>query len=147
MGNKRQTLKSYIYPIITLLISIISIIWMGKASLSTGLFAGLGEAVITLFILIPLMAITGSIYMGYKNFPKINTAIYSLLIALTYAAARFVEYNIEKIVVTGEYDLWVVHPIQIIIIAAIIYLISYLGKLVKYTVIRVKTKSNKEGKQ
>ena len=120
---------------------------MGKASLSTGLFAGLGEAVITLFILIPLMAITGSIYMGYKNFPKINTAIYSLLIAITYAAARFVEYNIEKIIATGEYDLWVVRPIQIIIIAAIIYLISYLGKLVKYTVIRVKTKSNKEGKQ
>lgn len=143
----KRTLKSYIYPIITLLISIISIIWMGKASLSTGLFAGLGEAVITLFILIPLMAITGSIYIGYKNFPKINTAIYSLLIAITYAAARFVEYNIEKIVATGEYDLWVVHPIQIIIITAIIYLISYLGKLVKYIVIRVKTKSNKEGKQ
>lgn len=141
------TLKSYIYPIITLLISIISIIWMGKASLSTGLFAGLGEAVITLFILIPLMAITGTVYMGYKNFPKINTAIYSLLIAITYAAARFVEYNIEKIVATGEYDLWVVHPIQIIIITAIIYLISYLGKLVKYIVIRIKTKSDKEGRQ
>lgn len=133
--------KSAIYPLITLLISILSIIWMGKASLSTALFAGMGEALITMFIVIPIMAVTGSIYNGYKGFKLIYKIIYAILMAIVFATADFISYNISSILDTGEYiiTMGIVH---IAIISLLIYSVSYLGIALRYLVVKIKSKGD-----
>lgn len=120
---------------------------VGKIATSlfdTAMFAGLGEAVITFYIVLPIMSITGAVYVGYKHFLAIHKLVYSIIMSFTYTSAIFVEYNIRDIVENGEFTfLGMLIPMFLVLVLCI-YLITYLRNLIKYIATRLKNKKRKE---
>lgn len=133
--------KKVIYTISSLIViySIWSIIEAIKSL--DELFGGLGVTIISLFIILPILALIGAIYLGYKMCTKKQITIYSLFVGIVYMLDFY--FIVDYTFMLKNKDALYFPRVQVFIISfGIVYLVADLISKIRNVIVKRRNKMN-----